>query len=419
MHHSDFDLDFGMVGGIRRRSRRSQFEPQVSAHQGDATTTQKVDPEPPERRVAPAPSVSRSGPGKRTKPGRRAPSASTRKQVDGKSSARPSARSRRGGTRTGVAREPAVKKELARLAKTIRGHHEKCCGAFRTSLEHAIKVGTALASAKKKLGHGKLERWIETECKFRPRTARDYMKLAQAVADGRLDLDELKRRPAAVFSVKAILKELREPRSGQAETSPEFTADAATHTAGTARPEPARESADRRQLDDRSARRGSHVADEPAMPQPAAMAQAPAPDRAADEPLQDVAVPARDQPSEPDDAAWLATLKLRSRLADPATFDRDALLWRPVQPAIAHLRRLHEPTAEELMKAGQWVTHRQRYSLAIAIATGTNPPSEWTRCKSCKGSGEYDAKTVCLPCGGGGYFITHAGDELKDKQAAR
>jgi hypothetical protein len=409
--HFDFDRDLAAVGARRGRSRRTQAK--SGANQGVTATTPKVDPEPPEENGAPVPSVNGRGPGERTKPGRRARSASKSKPVDVKRSGRQSAQSRRAGTRTDVAREPAVKKELARLARTIRDHHEKCCGAFRTSLEHAIKAGAALASAKKKLGHGKFERWIQTECKFRPRTGRDYMKVAQAVADGQVDVEELKRRPAAVLAVKSILQEMREQRSGQARTSTESTADEATRTACSASSRPSRDSADQPRRDPRNRQVDIPVSGEPVTSEPTATALEPEQERAADEPLQEMA-PVLGQPSILDDAQWLATMPLRSKLQDPTTFDGEALRWRRVQPVIDLLLQIFTPSAEDLRAAWISTWYKQRHAYAVAVLAGINPPDQWELCSRCGGSGRSGfLKKECDQCRGAGYAPTHQGDQTR------
>jgi hypothetical protein len=68
-----------------------------------------------------------------------------------------------------------------------------------------------LLQVKEQLGHGTFGRWVEENCRISEQRGRKYMQLARAVHAGELDLEEVKRRPAAVSTIEAILARRRRP----------------------------------------------------------------------------------------------------------------------------------------------------------------------------------------------------------------
>jgi len=69
---------------------------------------------------------------------------------------------------------------LDSLAEEIRSEHQACLQSLRKGMEHALKVGELLLQARKLVKHGDWTNWVETNCEFTPRMARNYMKLAGA-----------------------------------------------------------------------------------------------------------------------------------------------------------------------------------------------------------------------------------------------
>jgi len=64
------------------------------------------------------------------------------------------------------------------LPAKINAEHEAAFGSAREALEHARRAGELLLEAKAALKHGEWLPWIESNCKFGERTARNYMQLA-------------------------------------------------------------------------------------------------------------------------------------------------------------------------------------------------------------------------------------------------
>ena len=60
-------------------------------------------------------------------------------------------------------------------AEEIRRLHEEIGGAIRTTLDKAIRVGELLTAQKAELKHGEWLPWLEANCGFTERTARNYI----------------------------------------------------------------------------------------------------------------------------------------------------------------------------------------------------------------------------------------------------
>jgi hypothetical protein len=68
---------------------------------------------------------------------------------------------------------------LPALAEKIRSHHQAALAAGSAALEHARDAGLALLEAKGKLSHGQFGSWVKANCGFSPRSATNYMKVAE------------------------------------------------------------------------------------------------------------------------------------------------------------------------------------------------------------------------------------------------
>ena len=55
--------------------------------------------------------------------------------------------------------------------------HGEIYGAFKTSLEKAIRIGELLTEQKQNLRHGEFTSWVENNLPFSDRTAQIYMRL--------------------------------------------------------------------------------------------------------------------------------------------------------------------------------------------------------------------------------------------------
>jgi hypothetical protein len=106
------------------------------------------------------------------------------------------------------------------------------------------------------------------------------------------------------------------------------------------------------------------------------------------------------------DAEWLASIRLRAKLADPSRFDRDALSWRA-------MRRLRDtfppellPTAEEVERGRtlHLAAAEGRFSYLLAFVWNAPPPELWTACSRCQGTGRSGVpEATCRVCDGAGF----------------
>jgi hypothetical protein len=65
--------------------------------------------------------------------------------------------------------------EAKQLVPKIKDEHKAVGEALETGLKHAIRCGEYLDKARKLIRRGKWEAWVETNCKFSIRTARNYL----------------------------------------------------------------------------------------------------------------------------------------------------------------------------------------------------------------------------------------------------
>jgi Protein of unknown function (DUF3102) len=68
--------------------------------------------------------------------------------------------------------------------------------AFREGVRYAIRAGELLLQAKSQLSHGRWEKWLKANIRFRPRTARAYMQIAELDAEKRQRVADLPMREA-------------------------------------------------------------------------------------------------------------------------------------------------------------------------------------------------------------------------------
>jgi hypothetical protein len=64
----------------------------------------------------------------------------------------------------------------------INEHHRKALMCETMALKHAILAGQLLAQVQADLEYGLWGKWVETNCDFKRRTAQNYVKLGQHVA---------------------------------------------------------------------------------------------------------------------------------------------------------------------------------------------------------------------------------------------
>jgi hypothetical protein len=69
--------------------------------------------------------------------------------------------------------------DLEALAIKITEEHALAQGAMRASVAHAVRTGELLIEAKRRVGHGGFQIFVQRYCKLAPRTAQAYMRLAR------------------------------------------------------------------------------------------------------------------------------------------------------------------------------------------------------------------------------------------------
>jgi hypothetical protein len=91
------------------------------------------------------------------------------------------------------------------LANFINAGHREVQRFVHSTLLKARDVGQALAEAKQLIGHGDYTKWVEENCEFSVRTARDYLKVFNNWA-------QLQNgSSAADMSLRAALEQLKPP----------------------------------------------------------------------------------------------------------------------------------------------------------------------------------------------------------------
>lgn len=69
-----------------------------------------------------------------------------------------------------------LQRDMQHLAEQANAAHRR---AGRSFLDAAREAGEALVQAKTRLGHGRFLGWVVSHCEFSPRTATDYMRVAE------------------------------------------------------------------------------------------------------------------------------------------------------------------------------------------------------------------------------------------------
>jgi hypothetical protein len=96
------------------------------------------------------------------------------------------------------------------LAREVRDAHQTVGVALGNALIAAMRAGDALIAARQHVPEGKWTQWVEDHCEISERTARAYIRVAQA----RPELED-RQRVAGPLSFRAALEYLREPRDSR------------------------------------------------------------------------------------------------------------------------------------------------------------------------------------------------------------
>jgi hypothetical protein len=100
-----------------------------------------------------------------------------------------------------------IQRTLPDLAAQINAEHEACLAAARDAITRAIEVGRLLSEAKSQLQHGEWAGWVEANCTFRQREARNYMRVyrhRRQIGNGVADFGSLREAIAALTEPKAL-----------------------------------------------------------------------------------------------------------------------------------------------------------------------------------------------------------------------
>ncbi len=323
--------------------------------------------------------------------------------------------------RNGRPTAPATHPDLVTMVEQLKESHRMCMLLARTteerarqSIEAAKQAGDLLIQIKSQIEHGNWEKWLKTQCGISPRTARDYMNVAEnwTIIEPLIDP---KRRPAAVLNltIKSILRYLAKPRADRdtAKATAENTADAAgaddrpnRSESAEARGEDDHEDANRRRNEDSADGQRAERADrrtssdkqaESAQDDDEATAQDPDATTVTEEQL--------------DDQQWLSNRKIRQKLADPTAFDREAILWRHTWPEVAlMIRRIDARMPGLLEEVAEKGSPYCWYARQLAEITNFPHPDSWKVCSLCKGKGHKGReKEPCLMCAAAGYNYTN------------
>jgi hypothetical protein len=342
---------------------------------------------------------------------------------------------------TGHSTAPATTTDLVTMVEQLKESHRMCVllarnteERARQSIQAARQAGDLLIRIKSRIEHGDWEKWLRTQCRISPRTARDYMNIAESWAIIEPLIDP-KRRPAAVLNltIKSILRHLAKPRAGrdtgesdhsdagatssrsepdeQGQAEPDD--DPAKATAGAAgaedRPERSesaegrREAADQdagRRRDDAGAngRRGERD-DHRTRDKEDARATSEAEAATAE----DSSAPADEDRL--DDQEWLASLPVRQKLGVTAIFDEDAVFWRHILPGVDALIRLIEGRGRDVHEFMAEFSQTHRFPHRVAELLSVGHPRSWVACSRCSGKGRKKGqKTPCPACDGAAYW---------------
>jgi hypothetical protein len=314
----------------------------------------------------------------------------------------PTKKSRKNRPAVTAACNPETSKKLEQLAQKIRESHAQVVGSYRTSVKHAVCTGQYLLRVKKLLKKEKRwGAWLKTQhFAFSDRTARAYVQAAESPEIVAL-LEDPDWQPAANSTLKGLLQKVGKSSgkparktSGSKARSADKTnshSDGSTHEDGEHHDrEEHTERADHRRAETSRADRSEHSTGKS--------------DKGAEEP---------DKGRADDDEQWLKTLPIRTKLADPTSFDREALAWRRAQPLLMELNAIFEVTEDDHKMACLGTRYRKRLASMVAVATGVEPPSRWKICSMCKGRGcKSGFTTPCIECDGAGYRVTLQADRI-------
>src|SRR5215469_5791314 len=108
------------------------------------------------------------------------------------------------------------------LAKAINERMSAMLTSVRTSVQRAMEIGELLVEAKERVGHGKFETWLSTNCQLSRASAARYMNLAKQrpKIEEQLSGKSLNLRDLNLSSAQRLLAPPKKPAT-EAEKKPE------------------------------------------------------------------------------------------------------------------------------------------------------------------------------------------------------
>jgi hypothetical protein len=317
---------------------------------------------------------------------------------------------------------------LTDLAKQIVKHRQRMLRAAHTAVAEYIRIGRVLIDAKGLCKHGQWAPFL-ANCGLKQRTAEQFMQFAR-----NSDLIDQESHGRSDLTVEAVRKLIASKKARARTLKSRSVVGSIADGTGEENecPDPGAPS--------RSAHRGDATVDSPEDEPPVAEPSEPntttgATESTAEGPLivdiGDLAEPVdtgesdterskpqgsdvksrATEPDQPSDQEWLASIPLREQLDDPTSFDRNAILWRRVQPQFARLLELVAPSPEELGNSAYFRMARNRFRLRLLFGMGVRDPRDLTICPRCRGGfTDRPGTKPCSGCDGGGYLLTHDGD---------
>jgi len=113
---------------------------------------------------------------------------------------------------------PKLPASLDGLADYANDRHQEALGHAQSAAIQAAEAGAALLEAKKMVGHGRWERWVEINCGFGLRTSQVYMQAAKALA--RLGPESAECCAFGDKSLRQALVAISEPKPVAEEPAP-------------------------------------------------------------------------------------------------------------------------------------------------------------------------------------------------------
>lgn len=310
--------------------------------------------------------------------------------------------------------------DLSSLAWTINSCYRRGQATALAAMEHFRRAGQLLLEVKERVGHGKFKAWVEANCKFRYRSAANYIEVhrrwdeVEALVRSKVQLD-------APLTLKGVLETLARPRADTVSVpDPGPDRDGKLESSGEDVPDPIgldrhRDDGGPERIPDREPREVRRSAPRPVTMDPTCSA---VPETEDTDSSSELAV----SPANP--AAASVTARVRRAIHDhnltrkhrtildqlklfgrDRAFSNDLVTWHLLRPVADELAARARRFA--LIEGGQPLPYRDGLHapsvIALAIA---RPPGEWTLCDRCEGAGKDPGDGgPCPDCSGMGYRI--------------